>query len=307
MTPSSSRRVLSHTTALMVGVILAGLGTAVSAWTGPQNSPPTCVAGQAGCDAPINVGTGSQVKNGNLSVNAFTATQNSLFYGKLGVGSSNAPTYPLEVTGTADMAAIRINGTRINSWSASLLIFADELNTSRYLMATRGTSESANANWRFMYHNTGSGTDAWPTVMSVYPTSLNATTYSVGLHDDAFTVNSSGNVVATGNITALGYFHSSDASLKKDIRTAPGLEIVKKLRGVTFDWKKDDAPSAGVIAQEVEQVMPSAVHTDPKTGLKSVEYDQLIAPLIEALKEQQVEIESLKHEVDSLKAVRESH
>lgn len=94
------RPLLSHSTALLAGIILAGLGTAVYAWTGPQNSPPACVAGQAGCDAPINVGTGSQVKNGNLSVNTFTATQNSLFYGNLGVGSSNAPSYPLDVTGT---------------------------------------------------------------------------------------------------------------------------------------------------------------------------------------------------------------
>ena len=46
----------------------------------------------------------------------------------------------------------------------------------------------------------------------------------------------------------------------------------------------------------------SAVHTDARTGLKSVEYDQLIAPLIEAVKEQQVEIDALKHEIETLKS-----
>jgi hypothetical protein len=61
--------------------------------------------------------------------------------------------------------------------------------------------------------------------------------------------------------------------------------VVKKLRGVTFNWKKDDTPSTGVIAQDIEKVVPSAVTTDPKTGLKSVEYSQLIAPLIESVKD----------------------
>lgn len=76
------------------------------------------------------------------------------------------------------------------------------------------------------------------------------------------------------------------------------------MRGVTFEWKKDGTPSAGVIAQEVERVMPSAVKTNLETGLKSVEYDQLIAPLIEAIKEQQAQIDSLTHEVETLKADR---
>ena len=105
----------------------------------------------------------------------------------------------------------------------------------------------------------------------------------------------------TGNVTAAGYFHSSDIRLKDNIRTIPGISIVGKLRGVTFDWKKDKTPSAGVIAQEVESVMPSAVHTDSVTGLKSVEYDQLIAPLIQAINEQQAEIQALKDEIASLK------
>lgn len=38
------------------------------AWTGPQNSPPNCVSGQTGCDAPINVGPAAQFKNGNIGL-----------------------------------------------------------------------------------------------------------------------------------------------------------------------------------------------------------------------------------------------
>ena len=65
---------------------------------------------------------------------------------------------------------------------------------------------------------------------------------------------------------------------------------IRKLRGVTWRWREhapDDAkaqPGMGVIAQEVEAVFPELVETTPE-GLKKVNYDGLIAPLIEAVKE----------------------
>lgn len=106
-----------------------------------------------------------------------------------------------------------------------------------------------------------------------------------------------------GNVYAAGYFHTSDASLKKDIRPIKGLDIVKRLNGVLFSWKDSGKEAAGVVAQDVEKVLPEAVITDGD-GIKSVDYDALIAPLIEAVKEQQAQIESLKAEVETLKAAR---
>jgi hypothetical protein len=106
-----------------------------------------------------------------------------------------------------------------------------------------------------------------------------------------------------GNVYAFGYFHNSDARLKKDIIPIEnGLEIVKKLTGVSYKWKANDRQALGVIAQDVAKVLPSAVRED-KEGTKSVEYDQLIAPMIEAIKEQQSEIDSLKHEIEILKQI----
>lgn len=113
----------------------------------------------------------------------------------------------------------------------------------------------------------------------------------------------SGNIYATGSVTVgpgSGYYHSSDARLKDNIQTVHGLDLVTRLRGVSFDWKKGGQPDMGVIAQELERVIPSAVHTDGK-GFKSVEYDQLIAPMIEAIKEQNAEIKALRSEVASLR------
>ena len=55
-----------------------------------------------------------------------------------------------------------------------------------------------------------------------------------------------------------------------------------------------------MIAQEVEKVFPDLVHTDSKTGLKSVEYGNLIAPVIEAIKSQQKTIEDQNIRIKSL-------
>ena len=57
------------------------------------------------------------------------------------------------------------------------------------------------------------------------------------------------------------------------------------MNGYSFDWKNDGRKDIGVIAQEVEKQFPDIVHTDEKTGMKSVEYGNLVAPIIEAIKE----------------------
>lgn len=112
-----------------------------------------------------------------------------------------------------------------------------------------------------------------------------------------------GGVRLGGNVYAAGYFHTSDARLKENIRPVAGLDIVKKLSGVLFNWKDSGKEAAGVVAQDVEKIFPEAVIIDSE-GIKAVDYDALIAPLIEAVKEQQLEIDALKAEVETLKASR---
>ena len=69
--------------------------------------------------------------------------------------------------------------------------------------------------------------------------------------------------------------------------------MISNLNGYTFNWKESGKASAGIIAQEVEKVLPSAI-SENKEGNKSVNYNELIGVLIEAVKEQQVQIDSLK-------------
>jgi hypothetical protein len=92
-------------------------------------------------------------------------------------------------------------------------------------------------------------------------------------------------------VTATDFNSTSDISLKDNIQTiANPLDKIIKLNGVTFNWKENKKPSIGVIAQEVEKVFPSLVKTAEN---KSVNYNGLVGVLIEAVKEQQKQIEEL--------------
>ncbi len=108
-----------------------------------------------------------------------------------------------------------------------------------------------------------------------------------------------------GYVRATGYYHSSDERLKESIHKSGGIEIISQLQGVGFNWIETGEKDYGVIAQEVEKVLPDLVTTNPETGIKSVKYDGLIAPLIEATKEQQQSIlqneRDLKREIKILK------
>ena len=76
----------------------------------------------------------------------------------------------------------------------------------------------------------------------------------------------------------------SDITVKENISPINNaLDIVDKMQGVGFTWKKTGRPSFGVIAQELEKVAPELV--DQVDGLKTVNYDAIIAFLIEAIKE----------------------
>ena len=95
----------------------------------------------------------------------------------------------------------------------------------------------------------------------------------------------SGNVSVTGTLTTTGDITAfSDARIKMNVETIEeALYKVKALRGVSFVSKLDNRERIGVIAQEVERVVPEAVTTH-EHGLKSVAYGNLVGLLIEAIK-----------------------
>jgi hypothetical protein len=121
------------------------------------------------------------------------------------------------------------------------------------------------------------------------------------------TTGSGGNMFVTGKTTSTVYYHSSDLTLKEDFRKINGLDLIRRLRGVMFKWKSSGNEDLGVIAQEVEKVIPYIVATDANSKLKTVNYDSLIAVLIESVKsldkkydEQNSRIKAIETELKSI-------
>lgn len=113
-----------------------------------------------------------------------------------------------------------------------------------------------------------------------------------------------GNMRVNGTVIATAVNQLSDRSLKTDIsRLSSPLSRVLELNGYSFTWKSNGKKDIGLIAQEVEKVYPEVVATDSTTGLKSVEYANLVAPMIEAMKEQQEMIEKQQQEIEYLRTL----
>ena len=80
------------------------------------------------------------------------------------------------------------------------------------------------------------------------------------------------------------------------------LGIVDRLRGVSFDWAPDGKHDIGFIAEDVAEVLPEAVVYDENgKDAKAVDYGRLVAVLVEAVKEQQVQIKNQEHSLKEQK------
>jgi len=111
-----------------------------------------------------------------------------------------------------------------------------------------------------------------------------------------------------GNPKADGWSTYSSGRWKTNIRTLAGaLEKVERLRGVSYDRKADGKHEIGVIAEEVGQVVPEVVaYEENGVDAQGVDYSRLTAVLIEAVKEQQVQIRALQVEIEQLRTARPS-
>lgn len=117
----------------------------------------------------------------------------------------------------------------------------------------------------------------------------------------------SGRIDAANDIVA---YSSSDRRFKENIKPIPNaLTKILRIGGYEFDWISNvelhghEGHDVGVIAQEIEEILPELVQTR-ESGYKAVKYDKLVALLIEGMKEQQIQIDNLKSEVENLKRAR---
>ena len=196
----------------------------------------------------------------------------------------------------SQIGALADNGTAVNS---SLLDSLDSTQFLRSDVADTKTSGSLTFNDSVSLRFGTSGgestlaSDASNTKLTLNSGSFLIANNSTTLHTFSRTT---GSFTASGDVTAF-----SDERLKENIvQIDDALNIVKQLRGVYYTRKdqEDDDRHVGVIAQEIEQHLPEVVHTqDDEQQTKSVSYGNIVALLIEAIKEQQQEIEELKRKV----------
>ena len=207
----------------------------------------------------------------------------------------------LEGNTLSTYGSIAIRGSR-GSWRG--IHFYDGGNTPHLMFdgsANGGIYYETGGRWGQYYlysHNCwGFGTSTTSSAYNIYcPTGV----YSGGRVDGTIFYDSNNTAYYTdpastsnlNSVTAVDFNSTSDIKLKTNVtQISNSIEKISQLNGVSFNWKNTNKPSLGVIAQEVEKVFPELVN-DSET--KTVNYNGLIGVLIEAIKEQQIQINYLK-------------
>lgn len=245
----------------------------------------------AGVDAhniEIGVGAANLIysTSGNLELNAQSGITNIddivTISGNLGIGTEN-PTSRIWVngdgyfTGVVTANSFRGDGSQLSgiSVSSAVSISTNTTNISQYLpyVTSFGSTTGFGATTALVYN----------------PSSGNL---GIGTTNPTSRLQVQGDVFVSGIITSTDYDSASDINLKKNIKPFENaLDKVVQINGVTFEWKKTNSQSAGIIAQDVEKVFPELVRDG---DFKTVNYNGLIGVLIESIKELKQEIEDLK-------------
>lgn len=176
---------------------------------------------------------------------------------------------------------IELNGINVSSWISSSFNKAN----SAYDWAN---TKLANATGTFAGSLTITGDSFVSGNVGIGTTTPTSNLHVIG------TANITSNVTVSGSVTAIDFNSVSDATLKEDIDSITNSQqILSKINPVSFKWKSNGAKSYGVLAQEIEKVLPEIVATN-SNGQKSVSYIQLIAFLIDAVNNLQKEVNTLK-------------
>ena len=234
------------------------------------------------------ISTGGKVSNSaTTATNANTA---SAIVARDASGNFSAGTITATLTGAASSVANTLtigSGLGGTSYNGSAAVTITNTGVTSNVAGTGITVSGA----------TGAVTISIPQAIT---TSSNVQFGGVGVG----TAGATNEVRATGEVTA---FYSSDARLKENVTPITNaLEKLSQIRGVEFDWTQSHIDSrggedgyfvrrhdVGVIAQEVEAVLPEVV-ADREDGFKAVKYEKMIPLLIEAIKELQAEVAELK-------------
>lgn len=239
-------------------------------------------------------------------VNLYAGNGDLIVNGNVGVGTT--PAAKLEIGNTTAAGGIlKLDGGDNSSGSNNVTQIAFGYNgANQYpsFIRTRHNSSAANNAIDF-YTGDGTANGVFPTD-AVLGLSINNGNVAIGATSTGgYKLYVSGSFWASS-----GPWSGSDSKFKKDILPIENaLDKVQKLTGVSYLYKTDEykdkgfpeGKQLGVIAQELEKVIPEAVMADEE-GTKAVNYSEIIPVLIEAIKEQQKEIDNLQSTVTQLQS-----
>ena len=233
------------------------------------------------------VSTGTSLVSGSSQIDA-TATTNWATGIKTELNSNNVVSGSTQVTSLLPIGSVsgssQIDATATTNWSSGI---KTQLNNNTVVS---GSSQIAIAS------TTGFGTYINQSVLTSSNVQFNS--LGVGMAASATT----GRIDATNDVVA---YSSSDRRFKTNIiQIGSPIQKIKEIGGYEFDWIPNvehgyEGHDVGVIAQEIEAVVPELVQTR-ESGYKAVKYDKLVALLIEGIKEQQSTIEKLEARISKL-------
>lgn len=257
----------------------------------------------------INAPTAKLQVNGNgLFTGTLTTNGNSIFSGNVGIGNSN-PTEKLQVAGNAALTGrLTVNGG---------MNYFDTSGNANFFMKSAGAANGINFG---VVGNAGTNS-------TLYISQYDGTTYQ-----DRLVLDSNGNVTINGQIsgqvglTVNGAFKFGFSSFggatpicintttgqpilascvssiqyKENVNTfTRGLDLVRRLRPVSFDWIDSGERDMGLIAEEVAGAESLLATYDEKGEVQGVKYDRVGVVLVNAVKEQQTQIDSQQKQIES--------
>jgi hypothetical protein len=264
------------------GTAIAGVDNAAGSLNSTGGRWAGYFVGDVNIDGDLNV-SGSFPSDSRWTLSGTNLYPDNIGW-NVGIGTTS-PLLPLDIRGDIVLGS---GFTPTASTDDNLLNIIVGSNASG---ATNGISFYENTGgfgMKLGYDGTGAGATNKMAIYSASNTEL--VTFENGGNVGIGTSSPSYKLHVAGRLKTDGINETSDIRLKKNINTIEkGLEKVLLMRGVNYEWKDDNMPGGtqiGLIAQEVEKILPEVVDADDN-GYKSIQYSVMVALVIEAIKEQQ--------------------
>jgi hypothetical protein len=110
-----------------------------------------------------------------------------------------------------------------------------------------------------------------------------------------------GSASVSSTLTATTLVETSAIRYKENIQNLESFDNIYKLRPVSFDWKSNNNPDIGFIAEEVNELFPLLVESNEEGVIEGVKYSKMVTVIVKTLQNQQQQIEELKQEINTLK------